>query len=121
MSKSYGNTIPLFGSKEEIQKAVMSIVTDSAGDIPANVYNIHRLFKSEQELAPLYEANKGKYKALKDALVEDIEATISPMREKRASITDADVKAILQDGAARAREQAEKKMIDVRQKVGVTI
>ncbi len=121
MSKSYGNTIPLFGSKDEIQKAVMSIVTDSAGDIPANVYNIHRLFRSEKELAPLYEANKGKYKASKDALVEDIEAVIEPMREKRASISDADVKEILTDGAARAREQAEKKMADVRQKVGVTI
>ena len=44
MSKSYGNTIPLFGSKEEIQKAVMSMVRDSPGDTPANVYNIHRLF-----------------------------------------------------------------------------
>ena len=59
--------------------------------------------------------------ASKDALVEDIEAVVGPMREKRASLTDADVKAILKDGAQRAREQAEKKMIDVRQKVGVTI
>ena len=121
MSKSYGNTIPLFGSKEEIQKAVMSIVTDSTGERPENVYNIHRLFKSEEALAALYTENKGKYKVLKDALVEDIEAVVGPMREKRASLTDADVKAILNDGAARAREQAEKKMVDVRQKVGVTI
>jgi len=121
MSKSYGNTIPLFGTKDEIQKAVMSIVTDSTGDRPENVYNIHRLFRSEEELATLYTENKGKYKTLKDALVEDIEAVVGPMREKRASITDADVKAILNDGAARAREQAEKKMLDVRQKVGVTI
>ncbi|MFA5827615.1 MAG: tryptophan--tRNA ligase, partial [Candidatus Paceibacterota bacterium] len=29
MSKSYGNTIPLFGTDEEIKKAVMKIVTDS--------------------------------------------------------------------------------------------
>jgi len=121
MSKSYGNTIPLFGSKEEIQKAVMSIVTDSTGDRPENVYNIHRLFKSEEALSALYTENKGKYKALKDVLAEDIEALVGPMREKRASLTDADVKAILKDGAERAREQAEKKMIDVRQKVGVTI
>ncbi len=121
MSKSYGNTIPLFGTKEEIQKAVMSIVTDSTGDRPENVYNIHRLFKSEEELDALYTEHKGKYKALKDALVEDIEAMISPMREKRASLSDADVKEILRDGAARAREQAEKKMVDVRQKVGVSI
>src|SRR3989344_2911122 len=49
MSKSYGNTIPLFGTKDEISKAVMSIVTDSAGDIPENVYAIHKLLKSEAE------------------------------------------------------------------------
>ncbi|MFN3311618.1 MAG: tryptophan--tRNA ligase, partial [Thermomonas sp.] len=34
MSKSYGNTIPLFGTKDEIAKAVMSIVTDSSGERP---------------------------------------------------------------------------------------
>jgi tryptophanyl-tRNA synthetase len=62
MSKSYSNTIPLFASREEITKAVMGIVTDSGGDIPANVYNIHKLFKSEAELKDLYDANKGKYK-----------------------------------------------------------
>ncbi|OGG56448.1 tryptophan--tRNA ligase [Candidatus Kaiserbacteria bacterium RIFCSPHIGHO2_02_FULL_55_20] len=121
MSKSYGNTIPLFGSKDEIQKAVMSIVTDSSGESPENVYNIHRLFRSGDSLVNLYKENRGKYKALKDALVEDIETVIGPMRERRASITDADVKAILKDGGDRAREQAEKKMIDVRRKVGVTI
>ncbi|MBI5457221.1 tryptophan--tRNA ligase [Candidatus Kaiserbacteria bacterium] len=121
MSKSYGNTIPLFGSKDEIQKAVMSIVTDSSGESPENVYNIHRLFRSGDSLANLYKENKGKYKALKDALVEDIEEVIAPMRERRAGITDANVKAILKDGGDRAREQAEKKMADVRQKVGVTI
>lgn len=121
MSKSYGNTIPLFASKDEIAKAVMSIVTDSAGDIPANVYNIHKFFRSEAELRPLYEANKGRYKASKDALIEDIEALIAPMRQKRESITDADVKSILRDGAERAGEIAEKKMKDVRAKVGVTL
>ena len=31
MSKSYDNTIPLFAGREEIQKAVMGIVTDSGG------------------------------------------------------------------------------------------
>jgi len=121
MSKSYGNTIPLFGSKVDIQKAVMGILTDSAGDVPVNVYNIHKLFKSEQELAPLYESNKGKYKATKEALIEDIETIIAPMREKRASITDADVKTILKDGAEKANERAAAKMRDVRKKVGVTL
>ena len=68
MSKSYGNTIPLFATRDEITKAVMSIVTDSSGDRPQNVYAIHLLFRTEAELAPLYEEHKGKYKALKDAL-----------------------------------------------------
>ena len=121
MSKSYGNTIPLFGTKDEIQKAVMSIVTDSSGESPENVYNIHRLFRSGDNLATLYKENKGKYKALKDALVEDIEAVVGPMRARRESITDEDVKAILKDGGERARAQADTKMIEVRQRVGVTI
>ncbi len=121
MSKSYKNTIPLFGTKEEITKAVMSIVTDSSGERPENVYAIHNLFKSEAELAPLYEANKGQYKALKDALVEDIEAFVAPMRERRAAITDEEVKRVLAEGAAKAKAIASKKMEEVRQKVGVSI
>src|SRR6185312_773958 len=36
MSKSYGNTIPLFASKDEISKAAMSILTDSGGESPSN-------------------------------------------------------------------------------------
>lgn len=121
MSKSYGNTIPLFGTKDEITKAVMSIVTDSNAESPENVYNIHRLFKGEPELGELYKANKGKYKASKDALIEDIEAVVAPMRQMRESITDADVKAILKDGAERANAEAEATMINVRKAVGVTI
>lgn len=121
MSKSYGNTIPLFGTKAEVQKAVMSIVTDSKGERPENVYAIHKLFRSESELAVLYEENKGNYKALKEALATDIEVLIGPMRTKRDSISDADVKKILKYGGERARAQASAKMKDVRQKIGVTI
>jgi len=121
MSKSYGNTIPLFGTHEEITKAVMSIVTDSSAESPTNVYNIHRLFKSEQELGPLYKANKGKYKASKDALIADIEAFVSPMRERRDALSDSDVKKILKEGSERARDLASKKMADVRQKIGVAL
>ena len=74
MSKSYGNTIPLFASRSELEELVMSIVTDSSGDRPENVYAIHKLVKDERELDALYEEHKGKYKALKDALVEDLDA-----------------------------------------------
>jgi tryptophanyl-tRNA synthetase len=121
MSKSYKNTIPLFGTEEEIQKAVMGIVTDSSGDRPENVYAIHRLLKTEAELAPLYEENKGKYKNLKDALAADLNQYLTPMREKRASITDDDVRVILKMGSERARERARNKMQHVREKVGITI
>ncbi len=121
MSKSYGNTIPLFGTKDEISKAVMSIVTDSGGDKPEHVFAIHKLLKTETELAPLYEDNQGKYKALKDALIEDLDALIAPMREKRSAITDAEVKKVLDEGSAKAREKAASKMREVRQKVGVAL
>lgn len=121
MSKSYGNTIPLFGTKDELAKAVMGIVTDSSGEKPANVYAIHKLVRSEAELAPLYEANRKNYKALKEALIEDLETLIAPMRKKRESITDADVKRILREGGEKARTLASAKMADVRKKVGVTL
>ncbi|TAK59318.1 tryptophan--tRNA ligase [Patescibacteria group bacterium] len=121
MSKSYGNVIPLFGSKDEITKAVMGIVTDSGGDRPENVYAIHALFKNEVELTALYEANKKNYKALKEALIADIEAVIAPMREKRDSLSDEEVKLVIKEGGERARTIASAKMVDVRKKVGVTL
>lgn len=121
MSKSYKNTIPLFGTKDEISKAVMSIVTDSSGERPANVYAIHKLFKTEAELAPLYEQNKGNYKMLKEILIEDIENIVTPLRAKRDSITDEEVKKVLAEGAQKAKVLASAKMADVRKKIGVAL
>lgn len=120
MSKSYGNTVPLFGSKDAISKAVMSIVTDSSGERPENVYAIHRLVKDETELVSLYDEKRGKYKDLKEALVEDLDAYLAPMRERRESLTDSDVARVLAEGAEKAREYAEKKMRSVRRAVGVS-
>ena len=119
MSKSYGNTIPLFGTKDEIAKAVMGIVTDSNGERPENVYAIHKLYKSEEELSPIYGSAAGNYKALKEALIEDIEAAARPMREKRASISDEQVREVLAKGGARAKERASAKMAAVRRAIGV--
>ncbi|QQG37583.1 MAG: tryptophan--tRNA ligase [Candidatus Kaiserbacteria bacterium] len=121
MSKSYGNTIPLFGTKDEIAKAVMSILTDSNAESPVNVYAIHALFKTKAELSDLYTVNKGKYKNLKEALIEDIETLVRPMREKRDSISDAEAKRVLQEGSALASERAAKKMADVREKIGISL
>jgi tryptophanyl-tRNA synthetase len=121
MSKSYKNTIPLFGTKDEITKAVMSIVTDSSGDRPENVFAIHTLFRTEQELESLYEEHQGKYKNLKDALIEDIETVIAPMRERRASISDADVISVLKEGSNKARERASQKIQEVKNRVGIAL
>ena len=123
MSKSYGNTIPLFATDEEIEKAVMSIVTDSSGERPENVYAIHKLFKTEAELAPLYEENKGKYQILKQALVEDLKKFITPLRERRAQLADDTdyVLDVLKEGGKRAKMKAEKKMEAVREAIGVRL
>jgi tryptophanyl-tRNA synthetase len=123
MSKSYGNTIPLFGTKDEISKAVMSIVTDSTGKRPEHVYAIHRLFKDEETLAALYREHQGKYKVLKEMLIEDIEALVSPMRETRAELAQNidEVHRILKDAGQKARGIAEEKMNDVRNKIGITL
>lgn len=121
MSKSYGNTIPLFATDEEIKKAVMSIVTDSSGMRPENVYAIHKLFKSEEELAKLYEENQGKYKALKDALAADIIAYITPMRTRYLELhaNPSIVENVLKDGGAVVKERAQKKMIEIKKAVGL--
>ena len=121
MSKSYKNTIPLFGSKDEITKAVMSIVTDSEGEVPANVYAIHTLIRSEEELAPVYAEHKGRYGDLKKILIEDLEAFIVPMRAKRESITDADVQRVLEEGDQKARAISSLKIQQVRTAVGITL
>jgi len=123
MSKSYGNTIPLFATDEEIEKAVMSIVTDSSGEKPERVYAIHKLFKSELELASLYDENKGKYKVLKEALILDIKNFIRPLREKREQLADDTeyVLDVLREGGKRAKLKAERKMEQVREAIGVKL
>jgi tryptophanyl-tRNA synthetase len=120
MSKSYGNTIPLFTSREVLTERVMSIVTDSSDDRPENVYAIHRLLKSEDELAPLYIENAGKYKALKEALIEDLDTFIAPMRERYEELKQnpESISEILKAGGEVARTTAEAKMKIVRQAIG---
>jgi tryptophanyl-tRNA synthetase len=123
MSKSYSNTIPLFAEYEEIKKCVMSIVTDSSGGIPQNVYAIHKLFRSEEELKNIYAEKSGKYKELKELLIEDIEKFIAPLREKRKEFEKDIPKAleILRKGGEKAKIIASKKMVEVREKIGVNV
>jgi tryptophanyl-tRNA synthetase len=119
MSKSYGNTITLFGTEEDTHKAVMSIVTDSDGDLPEHVYAIHRLIKTEEELAPIYEANKGRYGDLKKILSEDLNNYLRDIRTKRENITDDEVDSVLENGARQAKEISNQTIKQVRSAVGI--
>lgn len=122
MSKSYDNTIPLFSTRHEIEELVMRIVTDSSGERPENVYAIHRLLKSERELEPLYEEHAGKYKALKEALIEDLDAFLKPLRERYHELASDPriVTDVLEKGGQLARERANEKIAMVRRAVGVS-
>ena len=128
MSKSYGNTIPLFAEYEEIKKAVMSIVTDSGPikgdwDNPKNVYAIHKLVRPESELENIYKEKAGKYKELKELLIEDLEKFIAPLRERRKEFENDLPKAlaILKAGGEKAKAVAGAKMAEVRKKIGVDV
>ncbi len=132
MSKSYKNTIPLFGTDEEIKKAVMSIVTDSKTPEEAkdpdtcNIFALHKLFLNKDEISALtdrYNAGGLGYKESKEMLLEEILKLISPMRERREKYAkDLDgVRAILKKGKEKARNIAEKKMELVRSQIGVNI
>jgi tryptophanyl-tRNA synthetase len=132
MSKSYSNTIPLFGTDEEIKKAVMSIVTDSkAPEEPkdpdaCNIFALHKLFLQGDELENLrdrYKKGGLGYKESKDMLVEEILNLIKPMRDKRDQyVKNPDrVREVLNKGKDKIRVVIEKKMEQVRESVGVTI
>ncbi|MFA4975210.1 MAG: tryptophan--tRNA ligase [Candidatus Paceibacterota bacterium] len=123
MSKSYNNHIPLFAEYEEIKKSVMSIVTDSSEGIPKNVYAIHKLFRNEDDLKKIYKEKEGKYKELKELLIEDIEKFIAPLREKRKEFEKDIPKAlaILKAGSEKTKKIASKKMEEVREKIGVKV
>ncbi|MBU1046292.1 tryptophan--tRNA ligase [Patescibacteria group bacterium] len=131
MSKSHGNTIGLFAEDEEIHKAVMSIPTDSKGineskdPEECNVFALHKLFSTEDELGELrkryVEGGMG-YKETKYILIKNIQKFIEPLKEKRKEIAQYPeiVDEILRKGGLVARERAEAKMMDVRKKVGLS-
>lgn len=132
MSKSYGNTIPLFGTDEEIKKTVMSIVTDSkAPDEPkdpdtCNIFALHKLFLSGSELEELrarYLSGNIGYKESKEMLLREILDLITPMREKRKKYVNNPelVKSILTEGSMKGKLIMEEKMKSIRDAIGVTI
>lgn len=129
MSKSYGNTIPLFGTDEEIKKAVMGIVTDSKkpeepkNPDECNIFALHKLFLDEEAIANLrkrYEDGGLGYKESKDMLLEEIFTIIKPMREKRKEYENNPEKVleILKNGGEKIRVILDSKIKQIRQNVG---
>jgi len=132
MSKSYGNTIPLFGSDDEIKKAVMKIVTDSkTPEEPkdpekCNIFALHKLFlqgESLQDLRARYEHGGLGYKESKEMLLNEIIAFISPMRKKRESYMNNPEKviSILKEGANKIKPRITEKMRIIRDNIGVNL
>lgn len=113
MSKSYDNTIPLFASRTELRKLIMSIVTDSTEpgarkDADAsNVFALYQAFASADETAAMRRAFEDgiAWGDAKQALFERIDAEVAPMRERYDALIakPAEIEAILRDGAQRVR------------------
>ncbi len=130
MSKSYGNTIPLFAEDSEIDKLCMSVVTDSLrpedpkNPDENNVYKLHSLFLGDEEKSALserYRAGGLGYKEAKEMLADSVKKFIAPLREKRKQI-EADteyVNKVLAEGGKKAQSIAEAKLKEVRSKVGI--
>jgi len=132
MSKSYNNTIPLFAEDEEIQKAVMSIVTDSKSPEEKknpeedNIFALHKLFSSVEQLEDIekrYKEGGMGYKESKEILIENVKKFITPLRERRKELEKdrGGIIKMLKENGEKMRERAEKKMESVREKVGVSL
>ncbi len=130
MSKSYGNTLPIFGEEKPLRKLIMKIPTDSTPvEQPKPVENsiilaLYKLFASEADhramLADYQNGGIG-YGEFKKRLADAYWDFFAPMRLRRAEIL-ADpgyVDGVLADGAARAREEAAKVLARVRRAVGL--
>ena len=129
MSKSYGNTIGLFDTVEDVQKKVSRIVTDSRmPEEPKNlddtIFLLYQLIASPEQVAEMREAyTKGgmSYKEAKDRLATALNTFMDPMREKKAWLdsNEAYVHDVLADGAKRAGEVAKVTLTDVYSKTGL--
>jgi len=117
MSKSYGNTIPVFLPAKKLRKAIMKIETDSKEleDVKdpdtCNVVTLYRLFGMPDEVAEMeanYRAGGYGYGHAKQALFEAMDRHLAGPRERFLAFRkDEDtLEDILRDGEARAREVA---------------
>ena len=129
MSKSYNNTIPIFGKAKEIRKKIMSIITDNASvidpkDKDTPLFHLYCLFadKSEKQiLSEKYDAPGLRYGDVKLELFEKIMDYFAPYRKERAMLQSKpdDIKDILSLGAKKAKSIALEVLDKVRSTVGL--
>lgn len=130
MSKSYGNTIEIFGDEKEIRKRVMAIVTDSAPvDAPKNpqssiVFQLYSLFGDVHEIQTMRDAflrGGTGYGDFKKQLFSRAWEYFEPMRKRRTEILSQPdyITEVLSRGAARATIEADRVMTRVRAAVGL--
>jgi len=129
MSKSYGNTIPIFEEPKPLKKRVMGIVTDSTpvedpkDPDKCTVFALYKLFATDderEEMRARYLAGGMGYGDAKKALLAKIEDKFGPLRERKRDlmVRPDDLQDTLARGAARAREHARPLLERVRTAVG---
>jgi len=130
MSKSYGNTIPLFAKPSELKKLIFSILTDSrapgepkdtAGSPLFQLYQAFATPEQTQGFAQAYADGIG-WGDAKQQLFELVDGQVAPLRERYEALIARpdDIEDILRDGAARLRRLYATPFIgELRQAVGL--
>jgi tryptophanyl-tRNA synthetase len=132
MSKSYGNTIPLFAPEKELRKLIMRIVTNSQGvEEPkdpetSQIYLLYKLFATAEEqadLAALYRAGGMGWGVAKEELFRVVNRELSPLRERFEAIMadPAALDATLARGAEKARPIAAATVRRFRKAAGIDL
>ena len=130
MSKSYGNTLDIFGDEKQTRKRVMSIVTDSTPvEEPKNpdestIVQLYSLFAGDSDVAAMRQAFRAGgtgYGDFKKQLFGALWEYFTPMRARRAEILAQPdyVDQVLADGAERANAIVDRVMKRVREAVGL--
>jgi len=130
MSKSYGNTIDIFGPEKPIRKRIMSLVTDSTPvEEPkptegSALYQLLKIFapaEDRQWVERAFSEGGVGYGDMKKRLFEYFLATFGDARTRYDELMadPAEVDRILHAGAERARETVAPLMDDVRKAVGI--
>lgn len=130
MSKSYGNTIPLFGTEAELRKRIFGIKTDSTpvaepkpveGSTVLALYRLVAGKERAQEMEDSFRRGGTGYGEYKKQLLEAVMDYFAPMRRRREELMQkkGEVEEVLREGARRAREVAAEVMERVRRAVGL--